>query len=106
MKIRAMATCLILMFGRLGAVGGSNLVGLLLYGQCEIIFYLYGALIFSKFICIHITLLLTQYMKKDATFHNFNFISFISGCSIVCFFLNTNPRELSNKNVFEIKCEP
>lgn len=101
-----MATCLILMFGRLGAVGGSNLVGLLLYGHCEIIFYLYGAIIFSKLICIHITLVLTQYMKKDAKFYNFNFISFISGCTIVCFFLNTNPGEPSNKNVVKMKCEP
>lgn len=45
---RAMATCLILMFGRLGAVGGSNFVGILLDGHCELIFYLYGALIISK----------------------------------------------------------
>lgn len=46
--IRAMATCLILMFGRLGAVSGSNFVGILLDTNCELIFYLYGALILSK----------------------------------------------------------
>lgn len=43
-----MATCLILMFGRLGAVSGSNFVGLLLNTNCELIFYVYGALILSK----------------------------------------------------------
>ena len=52
---RAMATCLILMFGRLGAVGGSNFVGLLLDGYCELIFYLYGALIISKLMELEIT---------------------------------------------------
>lgn len=46
---RAMATCLILMFGRLGAVSGSNFVGFLLNTNCELIFYFYGALILSKF---------------------------------------------------------
>lgn len=46
---RAMATCLILMFGRLGAVGGSNFVGLLLNINCELIFYFYGILILSEY---------------------------------------------------------
>lgn len=50
---RAMATCLILMFGRLGAVGGSNFVGLLLDGHCELIFYLYAALILCKLLTEH-----------------------------------------------------
>ncbi|XP_031628421.1 synaptic vesicle glycoprotein 2C [Contarinia nasturtii] len=74
-NIRAMATCLILMFGRLGAVGGSNFVGFLLNGHCELIFYLYGLLILS--------------------------------CSFVCFFLNTNPVELSEQTrdkSFKMKC--
>lgn len=44
-----MATCLILMFGRVGGVGGSNFVGLLLKEDCELIFYLYSGMILSKF---------------------------------------------------------
>lgn len=36
------------MFGRLGAVGGSNFVGLLLNINCELIFYFYGILILSE----------------------------------------------------------
>lgn len=44
----AMATCLILMFGRIGGVGGSNFVGLLLDDYCDLIFYLYSGLILSE----------------------------------------------------------
>lgn len=51
-----MATCLILMFGRLGAVGGSNFVGLLLDTNCELIFYLYGVLILCKWPAVFIPL--------------------------------------------------
>lgn len=46
---RAMATCLILMFGRIGGVGGSNFVGLLLDVNCDLIFFLYSGLILSEF---------------------------------------------------------
>lgn len=46
-NIRAMATCMILMLGRLGAVAGSNFIGIMLNGHCELIFYLYGILILS-----------------------------------------------------------
>lgn len=45
---RAMATCLILMLGRVGAVGGSNFVSSLLHVNCELMFYLYSGLIFSE----------------------------------------------------------
>lgn len=44
-----MATCLILMFGRLGGVGGSNFVGLLLDVNCDLMFFLYSGLILSEF---------------------------------------------------------
>lgn len=44
-----MATCIILNFGRAGAVAGSNFVGILLENNCELIFYVYSALILSKF---------------------------------------------------------
>lgn len=51
----AMATCLILMFGRIGGVGGSNFVGLLLDVNCDLIFFLYSGLILSE---LHIYLIL------------------------------------------------
>lgn len=42
---RAMALCLILMTGRLGAMVGSNVVGFLLTHNCEMIFTLLGGLL-------------------------------------------------------------
>ncbi|XP_065086083.1 synaptic vesicle glycoprotein 2C [Ochlerotatus camptorhynchus] len=42
---RAMALCLILMTGRLGAMIGSNVVGLLLTYNCNMIFILFGGLL-------------------------------------------------------------
>lgn len=45
---RAMATCLILMLGRFGAVGGSNFVSSLLHRNCELMFYVYSGLILSE----------------------------------------------------------
>lgn len=94
-----MATCMILMFGRLGAVAGSNFVGILLDGHCELIFYLYGILILSKFIIRIENKLVPQIILS--TFY-------VSGCSFVCVFLNTNPVEPSaftkGKSI-EIKCE-
>ncbi|XP_055524486.1 synaptic vesicle glycoprotein 2C [Wyeomyia smithii] len=42
---RAMALCLILMTGRLGAMIGSNLVGFLLTYNCDLIFSLLGSLL-------------------------------------------------------------
>lgn len=82
------------MFGRLGAVGGSNFVGLLLDSDCELIFYLYGALILSKFQPS------TNLSKLTAEIIFFFFFLFSvhneSGCAILCFFLNTNPMEKSS----------
>ncbi|XP_058064392.1 synaptic vesicle glycoprotein 2C isoform X1 [Anopheles bellator] len=42
---RAMAMCLILMIGRLGAMAGSNLIAYLLSINCALIFYLFGGLL-------------------------------------------------------------
>lgn len=42
---RAMALCLILMNGRLGAMAGSNLIGFLLTYNCDLIFILFGGLL-------------------------------------------------------------
>jgi len=41
-NLRAMAVCISLMFGRLGSVFGSNLVGLLLDSYCDVTFLLSG----------------------------------------------------------------
>lgn len=46
---RGMATSFILMFGRIGGFAGSSLIGLLLVNMCSFIFYLYGAMLISKF---------------------------------------------------------
>lgn len=35
-----MALCLVMMFGRLGAVTGGNIVGALLFNHCNSIFYI------------------------------------------------------------------
>lgn len=81
---RAMATCLILMFGRIGAVGGSNFVGLLLDVNCDLIFYLYSALILSKLLALPMS---------HGQFCWARILTFaIAGCVVVCFFLNTNPQ--------------
>ncbi|KFB39366.1 AGAP000785-PA-like protein [Anopheles sinensis] len=42
---RAMALCLILMTGRLGAMAGSNLIAYLLTYSCDLIFILFGGLL-------------------------------------------------------------
>lgn len=46
---RAMALCLILMTGRLGAMVGSNVVGVLLTYNCELIFIVMGGLLIGEF---------------------------------------------------------
>lgn len=48
-QYRATATSFIFMCGRLGAVLGSNLVGIMLVDNCEMIFYSFSVIIFSKF---------------------------------------------------------
>lgn len=47
-KIRAMATCFIFMFGRIGGLAGSNLIGVFLENSCSSIFYVFSALTISK----------------------------------------------------------
>lgn len=47
-KIRAMATCFIFMFGRIGGLVGSNLIGVFLEDSCSSIFYVFSALTLSK----------------------------------------------------------
>lgn len=49
-QYRATATSFIYMCGRLGGVLGSNLVGILLVNNCEMIFYSFSVILFSKFL--------------------------------------------------------
>lgn len=44
-NVRAMSLCVVLMFGRIGAVAGSNFVSFMLVKQCELMFGLFGALL-------------------------------------------------------------
>ncbi|XP_050076074.1 synaptic vesicle glycoprotein 2B-like [Anopheles maculipalpis] len=44
-NLRAMAVCISLMFGRLGSIVGSNLVGFLLDTHCELTFWISGLLL-------------------------------------------------------------
>lgn len=45
---RAMAVAFIIMFGRIGSVSGSSLVGFLLSNNCTLIFYLFGGIQISE----------------------------------------------------------
>ncbi|XP_052900101.1 synaptic vesicle glycoprotein 2B-like [Anopheles moucheti] len=47
-NIRAMAVCISLMFGRLGSIAGSNLVGVLLDTRCELTFWISGLLLIGS----------------------------------------------------------
>ncbi|XP_055383192.1 synaptic vesicle glycoprotein 2B-like [Condylostylus longicornis] len=44
-NINAMGMCLIMMIGRIGAIVGSNIIGLILNSNCEFLYMMYGALI-------------------------------------------------------------
>lgn len=46
---RAMAMAFTMIFGRIGSVGGSSIIGFLLENHCTLIFYLYGGILISKF---------------------------------------------------------
>lgn len=45
-----MAVCVVLMFGRLGSIVGSNLIGAILEVNCSGTFYLYSIFIIGEFI--------------------------------------------------------
>lgn len=51
-NVRAMATCFIFMFGRVGGLSGGNLVGALIETNCSVIFYVYGGLSLGIFFLI------------------------------------------------------
>lgn len=47
-NVRAMATCFIFMFGRIGGLAGGNLIGIFVENNCSIIFYVFGVLSLGK----------------------------------------------------------
>lgn len=51
---RGMATSFIMVFGRIGSVSGSSIIGFLVGNHCTLIFYLYGGILISK--CIERTI--------------------------------------------------
>lgn len=48
-NFRGMAVCVVLMFGRLGSIVGSNVVGAILEVNCSATFYLYSIFIIGNF---------------------------------------------------------
>lgn len=54
-NVRAMATCFIFMFGRIGGLSGGNLVGALIETNCTAIFNVYGGLAIGIFSNIFLT---------------------------------------------------
>ncbi|KAG7310148.1 hypothetical protein JYU34_004701 [Plutella xylostella] len=62
-KLRAMAVCLSLMFGRVGSVLGSNVIGILLETSCGVSFYLFGGLLI---VCSLLCLTLPGKQNKKA----------------------------------------
>lgn len=46
---KAIATSFIILFARVGNVGGSFIIGLLLENHCTLIFYLFGGSLISKY---------------------------------------------------------
>lgn len=44
-NINAMGMCFIMMIGRLGAVTGSNLIGQILFDNCDLVFWCYLGII-------------------------------------------------------------
>lgn len=43
-NVRAMATCFIYMFARVGGLAGGNLIGFLIKNHCNVIYYVFGVL--------------------------------------------------------------
>lgn len=49
-QIRGMALAISLMFGRVGAMTGSNVAGPLMYSNCDYMFYIFAAIHVRKYI--------------------------------------------------------
>lgn len=47
---RAMALCVIFMMGRIGSLIGSNIIGVLIAHNCNLIFFIYGGMLASKYL--------------------------------------------------------
>lgn len=51
-QYRAMATSFVFMCGRIGGVAGSNIVAMMLENNCDMIFYVFSAVLVSKYYII------------------------------------------------------
>lgn len=75
---RAMAVCLIFMFGRIGSVAGSNLIGLLITTNCNLVLIIFATILSSKYFVLHV-----EYSKIQIRMLNL-------GCVVLCqLFLKT-----------------
>ncbi|XP_041780215.1 synaptic vesicle glycoprotein 2B-like [Anopheles merus] len=63
-NLRAMAVCISLMFGRLGSIVGSNLVGFLLDTHCELTFWISGLLLVG---CGVLSFFIPNIYKRNAS---------------------------------------
>uniref|UniRef100_A0A182Q7L5 Major facilitator superfamily (MFS) profile domain-containing protein n=1 Tax=Anopheles farauti TaxID=69004 RepID=A0A182Q7L5_9DIPT len=63
-NLRAMAVCISLLFGRLGSIVGSNLVGFLLDTHCELTFWISGLLLV---VCGLLSLSIPNIYKRNAS---------------------------------------
>ncbi|XP_031628518.1 synaptic vesicle glycoprotein 2C-like isoform X2 [Contarinia nasturtii] len=66
-NIRAMATCFIFMFGRIGGLAGGNLIGVLLEHNCSLIFNVFAAL---SLICAFVFLMIKKEIPTPNTTNN------------------------------------
>lgn len=81
---RAMAVAFTMIFGRLGSVSGSSIIGFLLQDHCSLIFYIYGGVLISNY-----PLNLSQSVSK------MNFESWLFsllGCALVFMMIKIKPQ--------------
>lgn len=76
---RAMATAFIMMFGRIGGVSGSSIIGLLLEHHCPSIFYLFGGTLISKCYAFDLNRHKIEIFKSACK----QFYTLILGCAVV-----------------------
>lgn len=73
-SVRAMATCFIFMFGRIGGLAGGNLIGFLIENNCNIIFYAFGGLSLSTSLKLESLIRLIYFIRISLQFvHSFFF---------------------------------
>lgn len=70
-NIRAMATCFIFMFGRIGGLAGGNLIGALLENHCNTIFNIFGVLSIGK-IGVKLVIFILEFLSSFDQFSYFH----------------------------------